>query len=340
MSNKRKIFIILVILITVIGIVLPLSFTDNRVKLISSHKNISADNSSTSFYKFVYNNPVKRFFFNVYKNFSINILKGKKIVELVKSDNSFFLKSKLKPTNVKFLVTINKQKLNGNLNIIKNIFDYDRDGFPDTIKLTSKSDRDNFLDWFVAIAESQFYKRSYSWYKVHYDCAGLIVFSFKEALKVHDNNWYKSYPYLLTHNIPDVKKYNYPDVPILGTKIFRTQNGYFKKGDIDNGYFSASSDVSNLMNFNLKYIGRDRKFIEKGDIIFYHRAHHNSMPYHSMIYNGKGYMIYHTGPSDDKPEGEVRKVRKEDLIRHPDKDWHPVADNPNFVGIYRWKILM
>jgi uncharacterized protein YfaT (DUF1175 family) len=29
----------------------------------------------------------------------------------------------------------------------------------------------------------------------------------------------------------------------------------------------------------------------------------------------------------------------EDLLRFPEPEWRPLAENPNFLGVFRWNIL-
>jgi uncharacterized protein YfaT (DUF1175 family) len=50
--------------------------------------------------------------------------------------------------------------------------------------------------------------------------------------------------------------------------------------------------------------------------------------------DARDWVVYHTGPVDGGP-GEVRKVRLDDLTRHPVPRWRPVPHNPSFVGIFR-----
>jgi len=57
-----------------------------------------------------------------------------------------------------------------------------------------------------------------------------------------------------------------------------------------------------------------------------------------MVYLGGGWVVYHTGP-DGKHPGIVKKLRLSDLMKHPNKRWHPSEDNPYFLGFYRWAIL-
>ena len=69
------------------------------------------------------------------------------------------------------------------------------------------------------------------------------------------------------------------------------------------------------------------------------------MPFHTMIFLGSSYftdgsdwLIYHTGPSKDRP-GEIRRVTVTELQSHPEFCWRPVPQNPAFLGLYRWNIL-
>jgi len=119
--------------------------------------------------------------------------------------------------------------------IVAPLADTDGDGFPDAVELTSAEDRTNFRRWFMNIAESQYYRMDDAWRAEDKDCAGLIRFAFREALKKHDNEWLKKRNFLVDSNIPDIKKYHYPDVPIIGTNIFRTKGGPFQQSDLNPG---------------------------------------------------------------------------------------------------------
>jgi uncharacterized protein YfaT (DUF1175 family) len=224
------------------------------------------------------------------------------------------------------------------LEIGQYVEDRDNDYFPDLAELDSESDRQNFTDWFVSIAESQFYAMSPNWEPVNRNCSGLLIFAYKEALKKHDTEWMKQYSYLVRKNIHDVAKFNYPDIPVLGKKLFR-----YKEGGIDRitDCFSETANVNNLLNYNLSLVGREKEVLKKGDVLFFNIADNVDMPYHSMVYTGDvDYLVYNTGPLQGNEEGEVRKVRFSDLLKHPDQKWHPVSSNVHFLGFFRWNIIM
>ena len=76
-----------------------------------------------------------------------------------------------------------------------------------------------------------------------------------------------------------------------------------------------------------------------------------AMPYHSMIYLGPSqiensagpFLVYHTGPLHQAGQatigGELRRPSVAELQKHPDPSWHPVTENPHYLGVYRWNIL-
>lgn len=224
--------------------------------------------------------------------------------------------------------------------------DLDGDGFPDACELQDEVDRRNFRRWFVSIAESQLYKEDPAWRKDDHDCAGLIRFAYREALKQHDTNWLRSKPFLIDAAIADVCKYNYPNVPLLQTKIFRTRDGRFVETDLTDTTFAVTALAAKLRSYNAVFLGKSLENVQPGDLLFFLNTGDVQMPQHSMIFIGDSrrppsfgdYVIYHTGPRDDDP-GVLKKVRLADLLKHPDERWHPVPGNRYFLGYYRWKIL-
>ena len=224
--------------------------------------------------------------------------------------------------------------------------DSDDDGMPDAAELSSSDDRANFRRWFAHIAEMQFYKLSGAWNEDQRDCAGLVRFAWREALRGHDRLWFQMMGEGYEAVAPDLKAYDLKRSP-LGEKLFRADFGSFKEADLDGGKFSEFADARTLKNHNVTFISRDRKQAERGDLLFFHQPWVQKFPYHVMIFigdarhNGEGandWAVYHTGSSPDD-KGEVKKVRLAVLDHHPDRRWRPVANNPNFLGFYRLKIL-
>lgn len=228
--------------------------------------------------------------------------------------------------------------------------DADDDGIPEGAELRAFNDRENFRRWFTAIAELQFYQVSEAWNPEQRDCAGLVRFAWREALRRHDRAWFKRMGAAYDPLAPDVRAYDLDSGP-LGEKIFRAAPGSFEEENLRDGTFTEFADARTLKDFNSEFVGRDRRRAEAGDLIFFFQPWVQRYPYHVMIYLGaprqseeaandteNDWVVYHTGTSPTDA-GTVRKVRLAALDRHPDHRWRPHASNENFLGFYRLKIL-
>jgi len=200
--------------------------------------------------------------------------------------------------------------------------DEDNDGYPDVAELYGR-DCSVFRDWMVYIAMSQKATPSDNWF--HRDCSGLIRYSVIEALKVHDGSWSRETG-LRAGNEGDVSAFNYPDIPVLGSRFFNTMDG-----------FQGFADARNLLLHTCELIGRDRTAAKKGDLFFFYHPQDHVFPYHSVIYTEEG-VVYHTGPTDDS-DGFMRLWKMEDYLNAAPLVWQPVKENPNFLGFYRFRFL-
>jgi hypothetical protein len=224
--------------------------------------------------------------------------------------------------------------------------DGDGDGMPDALELVTESDRANFRAWFTMIAEQQFYEPSKVWNTEQRDCAGLARFAWREALRTHDRAWFQKMGASYSSVAPDVKAYTL-EKNVLGEKLFRARGGAFTPVDLENGAFNEFADAKTLKEFNANFISRDVRQARPGDLLFYFQAFSQKQPYHVMIFlgaarqdgqNADDWVVYHTGGAPEEG-GEVRKTRLSALAKHPNRRWRPVAENKNFLGFYRLKIL-
>jgi uncharacterized protein YfaT (DUF1175 family) len=224
--------------------------------------------------------------------------------------------------------------------------DSDRDGIPDVAELRSFSDQENFRRWFTTITEIQFYRLSDEWSAEQRDCAGLVRFGWREALRRHDRQWFQRMGQEYESFAPDVSAYTLSSSP-LGGKLFRTNSEGFEKTDVESGAFSEFADARSLKEFNSVFVSRDRKDAQPGDLLFFFQPWAQKLPYHVMIFLGEAHVasegardwvVYHTGASATDA-GTLKKVRLSVLDHHPDKRWRPIESNRNFLGFYRLKIL-
>ena len=224
--------------------------------------------------------------------------------------------------------------------------DSDDDGIPDAAELQSFADRESFRRWFAAIAELQFYRLSDQWNPEQRDCAGLVRFAWREALRRHDRSWLQKMGPGYENIDQDVKTYNLETSP-LGEKLFRAAFGSYKPTDLAEEKFSEFADARTLKDFNTVFISRDRRRAEAGDLLFFYQPWVQKFPYHVMILIGapriapntaNDWVVYHTGASPHD-EGVVKKVELSVLDHHPDPRWRPTESNKNFLGFYRLKIL-
>jgi len=213
--------------------------------------------------------------------------------------------------------------------------DGDGDGYPDEVEITSAADREAFMNWFAAIAEAQYTAASPDWR--YRDCSGLLRYAFVEALKVKDAAWFDKFSYLPDWHIPAIHGLTYP-MPILSRSVFRIAPGAYRDGDVAAGRLVGLAAAAELMNYSAVPLGRTPATARRGDLLFFVHPLAGGSGYHSMVYLGDGMVVYHTGLTPEEG-GEVRLLSLATLNRHPDPSWHPVPENPNFLGFYRWKIV-
>ena len=216
------------------------------------------------------------------------------------------------------------------------------DGTPDFLRLDA-GDRQAFRQWFAFLAESSYVQKEEQRPKEINDCAALIRYAYREALKSHAGPWATDLHLPTPPKTGSVRKYEYPHTP-LGANLFRIDPGPFAPDDLSRNVFAEFADAETLRRFNTHFVSRDLSTARPGDLIFYRQTDARS-PFHSMIYLGKSqfgdgdrWLVYHTGPTGKDP-GEIRRVTVEDLKQHPDARWRPVPQNPAFLGVFRWNIL-
>lgn len=213
------------------------------------------------------------------------------------------------------------------------------DGTPDFLRLADPADQAAFRQWFTAIANYQAVRPSAEVPPEITDCASLLRYAYREALKRHDDTWFAATGMEVATLPGEVRAWRYPETP-LGAGLFRVRPGAFTPADANDGAFVQFADAKTLVERNAFFVSRDARLAQPGDLLFY-RQFGQSSPWHSMIatrIGGQPAVVYDTGP-DHGRAGELRRVTLAELLGHPEPRWRPLPGNPNFLGVYRWNIL-
>lgn len=218
------------------------------------------------------------------------------------------------------------------------------DGTPDFLRLDDPRDREAFRRWFAFLAEVQYFSPAGERPPEIVDCAALVRYSYREALRRHDTNWAISAHLPVVPAFESVRKYSFPRTP-LGAALFRLRPGPFDPSDVSHGAFGQFANAETLERFNAHFVTRNVRGAARGDLIFFRRINAR-VTFHTMIFIDRSditpgrssYVVYHTGP-DDGGTGEIRRLALDEVLRYPDPQWRPVAENPNFLGVFRWNIL-
>ncbi|HUN92587.1 MAG TPA: DUF1175 family protein [Burkholderiaceae bacterium] len=175
-----------------------------------------------------------------------------------------------------------------------------------------------FRDWMTLLVHAQLqHGPTPRW--THRDCAGLVRFVVAEALRSHDIDWRRANGLLGSRVPPDVD----PDAAAP------LRRGWWR---ID-GTRDTFVEALELVQSNARYVARDLAQAEPADLLFYDQGDDQ----HLMVWMGH-YVAYHTGHVEAGDNG-LRALRPGDLLAWSDTRWRPVADNPNFSGIYRLSFL-
>jgi uncharacterized protein YfaT (DUF1175 family) len=164
------------------------------------------------------------------------------------------------------------------------------------------------------------------------DCAGLVRFAWREALRPRS----RSQRSVL--KIPDA-------LPLPGVSVetaMRFAGGdFWQTGHSRDGkpQFGSFADASALVAWNFVKVGMDATKARKGDLLVFRRDDAAEETWHLMIVAddrpGRELFVWHNG---DKP-GAIRVASLEDLLRAPVLDWQPRPFNQRFLGVYQWRHL-
>ncbi|MCX7603605.1 MAG: DUF1175 domain-containing protein [Bryobacteraceae bacterium] len=183
---------------------------------------------------------------------------------------------------------------------------------------------DAFRRWFCWLAESLYFmKQPPAEVK---DCSSLLRFAYREALRPHTAEWARHWGYDWLPPIPE------PRVEASPLFFVGAEARHF-------------ADARHLMRFNTRKIAHRVEGALPADLLFFRAPGGES--WHAMVFLGRSqfensgddFVVYHTGPEGKWP-GEIRRPTVRELLRHPEPRWRPVAGNAQFLGVFRWRVLL
>lgn len=170
------------------------------------------------------------------------------------------------------------------------------------------------------------------------DCAGLVRFVYREALRVRTTAQIDQVGVpsaLLLPLVSDAARQLFPSYPNIWATGFDGQ-GHER--------FGAYADAETLVGHNFRRVAMRPEDGLPGDLLVYRKALEADEPYHLMLLAGedragrelagRGLAVYHNGSAG--PDAAVRIVPLADLDRSPDPVWIPDERNPHFLGVFRW----
>lgn len=176
-----------------------------------------------------------------------------------------------------------------------------------------------FRAWFVRVINEQLRQGpTPRW--VHRDCAGLVRFAVNEAFKTHDARWLRANGMSARQLPPELQ-------------LTEAQSGLGKGWVTVDGRNSAFVTALALIQANSVFVSRDINQARSGDLLFFDQGDEQ----HLMVWMDR-YVAYHRGSSNAHDNG-LRAVTVSQMLQWPDPRWRLSADNPNFIGVFKFDFL-
>jgi uncharacterized protein len=156
------------------------------------------------------------------------------------------------------------------------------------VRLADESDRAAFRSWFVLLADAQFEERA----PEVTDCAALVRFAFREALRAHTTEWVNRVRLPFTPTFPDVR--SAPAATASGWPLFRVAGDPVPR-------YAEFADARTLVTMKARLIGRDTAGLQPGNLLYFNQPT-QSQPDHLMVFVGRSFfdrdasdwVVYHT----------------------------------------------
>jgi uncharacterized protein YfaT (DUF1175 family) len=174
--------------------------------------------------------------------------------------------------------------------------------------------------WFQLIVSQQLSRGPTPRWQQH-DCVGLVRFATGEALRAHDPSWLRANG-LLGRQLP-------PEPALSAAQLAALRHLWWRADGQQGAYVGAME----LVQYNCRYIGRDVLTAQPADLLLFDQG----QAQHVMIWMGQ-YIAYHTGTVTPSDNG-LRAYSLDTLMNWKDTRWQPQAHNPNFLGLFRLRLL-
>lgn len=169
---------------------------------------------------------------------------------------------------------------------------------------------------------------SAAWDPGQRDCAGLVRFAYREALRPRTVSQRQALKLPAPLSLPTVTPAVFGIIP-RWPFIWQTSSAGF-------GYF-ADSDT--LLRYGFRFHSWNLDKAKPGDLLVYFTDDaYGLWGKHLMMFaggRGRGVVVYHNGATGS--QGGVRVVEVDNLAASPEPAWQPTRQNPHFRGIYRWR---
>ncbi len=202
----------------------------------------------------------------------------------------------------------------------------------DTYARLSPEDNASFRESVAEVALAQQNSMNPRWNPSQRDCAGLVRFAYREAMKPRSDQQ------RIDLQLPQALAF--PPVSVAARMHFPEYPSLWRSGG---GTYQDFADARTLLEQNFDPISKNVSDAESADVIAYRRSLAPEDVLHLMLAvrrpSSRALLaVYHSGAA--APEGQVRIVQAESLFAADDPTWRPVPQNPHFLGVYRWKPLL
>jgi uncharacterized protein YfaT (DUF1175 family)/uncharacterized protein YfaP (DUF2135 family) len=203
----------------------------------------------------------------------------------------------------------------------------------DSLAYLSPRDERSMRAAVVSLVLEQAQHPSPRWEPKQRDCAGLVRFAYREALRSRSTQQLNDLnvpPALFLPAVSDAARHLFPAYPQIW-EIGATSSEQSRFGDF--------ADAETLIGYNFLRVGGRPETGLPGDLLVFRKNLAADEPYHLMLLaeerGGRKIAAYHNGASG--ADAAVRVIALAELERPPDPVWIADEHNPHFLGVYRWK---